>query len=253
MNPVVGLSLALCDDNPELLAREKELLQKDPDNMPGKIYTFSDPEALLRAAEQTPFDLAVLDIEMPRQNGISLAQKLLAQYPECQIIFLTAYIAYCQDVYDVAHIAFVLKEEMQTRLPVAVKRACARRIAGAHTPWPTDRLLAMGDPGNAYQLPQGDILYLEHQGRITWVHTIGGRLACAEKLENLLARLDPTAFCQTHKSFAVHWTFAGRYDKKSICLTDGTQIPISRNYQAAVRRSFLAYVATLQPQEEVLL
>ena len=36
-------------------------------------------------------DLIVCDINMPKQNGLSLCRELLAQYPDLKIIFLTGY------------------------------------------------------------------------------------------------------------------------------------------------------------------
>ena len=132
---------------------------------------------------------------------------------------------------------------MESRLPAAVRRACTRQDRKA----PEQRFLILGEPGKAVQVPQGDILYLEHQGRVTRVCTLGGELTAEEKLETLLTRLDPVAFCQTHKSFAVHWPFVQRYDKTVIQLPGGVQVPISRGYRAAVRQHFLAYAATLSP------
>lgn len=242
------LAVALCDDSPEMLARTRAVVESSLAGRPHRTEAFTRPADLLAAADSRPFDLAVLDIQMPGEDGIALGRQLLDRCPGCRILFLTAYMAYCQDVYDVDHAGFVLKEEMESRLPHALTRVL-RRLEEPAAP-AADRLLMLGDPGNACQLPQGEILYLEHQGRTTWVYTLQGRLACAEKLETLLARLDPVAFCQTHKSYAVHWPFAQRYDKQSIRLTGGAVIPVSRNYRAAVRRSFLAYAAALQSGEE---
>lgn len=243
-----ALAIALCDDEPALLARTRRLLEEQLTTLPHQIRTFTDADALLRAAAIQPFDLAVLDIQLAQSSGIELARHLLARCPACQVIFLTAHIAYCQDVYDVEHIAFVLKQEMNTRLPPALARACARRdrTLPART---AGRLLVLGEPGRAFQLPEADILYLERRVRTTWVHTLGGTLSTTEKLEALLARLDPVGFCQTHKSFAIHWSFAKRYERDSIRVQDGTVLPISRAYSAAVRQSFLAYTATLHQEE----
>lgn len=243
------LVIALCDDEPALLARTQRLLETHLAAQPHQIRTFSDADSLLQEAAVHPFDLAVLDIQLGQENGIELAQHLLVCCPTCQIIFLTAHIAYCQDVYDVEHIAFVLKQEMDTRLPPALTRACARRSRplSART---NGRLLVLGEPVHAFQLPEGDILYLERRVRTTWVHTLGGTLSTSEKLENLLARLDSVSFCQTHKSFAIHWPYAKRYEKGTIQVQDGTVLPISRAYSAAVRKSFLGYMATLGPEEE---
>lgn len=244
------LRIALCDDTPAVLDREEALLRAELQDLPHRLVRCAEAQTLLEAAAEQPFDVAVLDIQMPGQDGIALSRELLALCPACRIVFLTAYIAYCQDVYDVEHCAFVLKDGMESRLPAAVRRACTLR--GRKDPEPA--ALILGEPGKAVQIPQADILYLEHQGRMTRVHTLGGELTAEEKLEALLDRLDPVAFCQTHKSFAVHWPFVQRYDKKVIQITGGGQVPISRSYQTAVRRSFLAYADTLQPlgQETVL-
>lgn len=244
-----ALVVAVCDDEPALLARTQRLLEQQLASLPHQVLPFTDADTLLRAAAAQPFDLAVLDIQLARGSGIELARHLLNRCPACQVIFLTAHIAYCQDVYDVDHIAFVLKQEMDSRLPPALARVCARRdrTLPART---SGRLLVLGEPGRAFQLPEADILYLERKVRTTWVHTLGGTLSTAEKLEPLLTRLDATGFCQTHKSFAIHWPFAKRYEKDSIRVQDGTVLPISRAYSAAVRQSFLTYMATLHPEEE---
>lgn len=242
MDTPAPLRIALCDDTPALLAQEEALLRGALADLPHELVCCREGGALLAAAEERPFDVAVLDIQMPDRDGIALGRALLERCPDCRIVFLTAYIAYCQDVYDVEHCAFVLKDGMESRLPGAVRRACAKRGRKNDPP-----CLIVGDPGRAVQIPQGDILYLEHQGRETWVWTLGGTLAAEEKLEALLARLDPVAFCQTHKSYAVHWPFVERYDKTELRMAGGAKVPISRSYQTAVRRSFLAYADTLQP------
>ena len=78
---------------------------------------------------------------------------------------------------------------------------------------------------------------------MTCVHTLEGSFSTPDKLEDLVVRLDPVFFCQTHKSFAIHWTFAGKYEKNTIRMRNGVDIPVSRRYAAAVRRSFVAYAA----------
>ncbi|WP_300252586.1 LytTR family DNA-binding domain-containing protein, partial [uncultured Subdoligranulum sp.] len=121
---------------------------------------------------------------------------------------------------------------------LAVQAAAPRPAGGAR--------LLLGEPGDATQLFQADIIFLERRVRTTWVHTLQGQAATGEKLESLLARLAPDAFCQTHKSFAVHWPMVEQYGKTLIRLSGGVQVPISRRYAARVRQSFLRYVTALQ-------
>lgn len=239
------LHLVACDDEPAVLARVEQLLTAPAEGPARRLQTFADGYTLLRAAATDAPDIAILDIQMPGVSGIDLARRLLALCPHCQILFLTSHIAFCQDVYEVDHVAFVLKADMDTRLPAAVARACARCVR----PAPAGPRLVLGDPGHALQLPERDILYLERRVRTTWVHALSDTYSTTEKLEPLLARLDPLRFCQTHKSFAIHWPYAERYEKDCIRVQGGAVLPVSRGYAAAVRRSFLEYLATLRPEE----
>lgn len=252
MESSTNLTIALCDDNPEALKRAEQLLQKQLADVPHQFKTFPCAADLLRFAQQHPLRLAVLDIQLPEGNGIQLAQRLLALQPACQVIFLTAYISYCQDVYDVDHIAFVLKEEMDARLPVAVARALLRQKAlvpahAAHT------VLTLGRPGAAVQIFQENIRYLERSVRTTWVRTLDDGASTPEKLEKLLEMLDPIEFCQTHKSFAVHWPYVERYEKDRLQMAGGGIVPISRHYAVRVRRSFMAYLAARQQEKKEVL
>ena len=147
--------------------------------------------------------------------------------------------------YDVEHCAFVLKDGMESRLPGAVRRACAKRGRKNDPP-----CLIVGDPGRAVQIPQGDILYLEHQGRRPGVWTLGGTLAAEEKLEALLARLDPVAFCQTPQELRRALALCGavRQDRTADVAGGGRRCPIKP--QLPDRRCGAAFwpsADTLQP------
>lgn len=88
--------IAICVDD-EVLALKglKKEAEKSPDIE--KVYIFSDPEEALKWAENSQFDIAFLDIEMPLMNGLDLAEKLKILNPSCGIVFCTAYVQYSID------------------------------------------------------------------------------------------------------------------------------------------------------------
>ncbi len=53
-------------------------------------WTTTSLDAIKRV-ETEPFDLAVLDVKMPKIGGIALKQKLQAKQPGMKFIFLTGY------------------------------------------------------------------------------------------------------------------------------------------------------------------
>ena len=53
-------------------------------------WTTSGPDALARVDTQS-FDLAVLDIKIPKMGGLDLKEKLQVKCPDMKFIFLTGY------------------------------------------------------------------------------------------------------------------------------------------------------------------
>ena len=51
----------------------------------------SSAEDALRLAGKNPYDIALLDIKMPKVSGLELKKKLKAKYPGMKFIFLTGH------------------------------------------------------------------------------------------------------------------------------------------------------------------
>ena len=81
------MKILLVDDEKELvstLAERLEIRGIDAD------WVISGEEALERA-ERVVYDLAVLDIKIPRISGFSLKRQLQEKYPEMKFIFMTGH------------------------------------------------------------------------------------------------------------------------------------------------------------------
>ena len=123
------LKLFLCDDDPLHLQHEAAYIGSLSLGAEYELETFGEPSRVLARIEEGDCpDIAVLDIEMPKVDGISLAEKLNQLCPRCKIIFLTGYTDYTYNAYYADHIWYVLKTDMEKYLPAALKKA----IAGAN-------------------------------------------------------------------------------------------------------------------------
>jgi two-component system response regulator ChvI len=81
----MAYSIALVDDDRNILTSVSIALQTE--GFVTRVY--SDGEAALSALSDNPPDLAVLDIKMPRMDGITLL-RLLRQSSQVPVIFLTS-------------------------------------------------------------------------------------------------------------------------------------------------------------------
>jgi two-component system response regulator ChvI len=79
-------NIALVDDDKNILASVSMLLEQEG----YQVRSFSDPAAALTALTASPPDLAVLDIKMPRMDGLELLRRLRQGNAELPVIFLTS-------------------------------------------------------------------------------------------------------------------------------------------------------------------
>src|ERR1700744_1746593 len=79
-------NIALVDDDKNILASVTMLLEQEGYHVKG----FSDPAAALTALSTSPPDLAILDIKMPRMDGLELLRRLRQANAELPVIFLTS-------------------------------------------------------------------------------------------------------------------------------------------------------------------
>ncbi len=78
-------TIALVDDDRNILASISMALEAEG----YQVRTYSDGEEALRGLTQRPVDLAVLDIKMPRMDGMELLQRL-RKSTQTPVIFLTS-------------------------------------------------------------------------------------------------------------------------------------------------------------------
>ena len=79
-------------------------------------------------------DLIVCDINMPKQNGLSLCRELLAKYPDLKIIFLTGYsdFSYTYEAMKLPDVSYVLKLEDDDVLLATVRKKLRAQAEERH-------------------------------------------------------------------------------------------------------------------------
>ena len=207
------LKLAICEDN-DIQCRQIHTLSCSSLEIPVEIDTFSSATDFLNqiSNEQCPYHIILMDIELGSESvsGIKLAQRINLLNPNTQIIFISQYLQYASSVYETDHIYFVYKQQMEEYLPKALSASCRK----------------------LNKLRQQYFCF-----------------NCREKIPILIEQLKPD-FCICHKSFAVNINTIHTFSHAGIELSDGTHIPVSRNYYQATKDAFAQLL--LRNSSEVL-
>ena len=93
------------------------------------VGTVADGGALLERVPELAPDLVILDIEMPRLNGIEAARRLRRSAPDVKLIFLTSHeeAGYVSQALDVGARGYLLKRSASAELFTAISEVLAGR------------------------------------------------------------------------------------------------------------------------------
>lgn len=123
-----ALRILVVDDEAPARARLRDLLGDVIEEVPNVVVAEAgDGVEALEHAAAGGIDVALVDIRMPRMDGIELAQHLARLPQPPAIVFATAYDQYAVKAFELAAIDYLLKPVKAARLADALKKA--RRLA----------------------------------------------------------------------------------------------------------------------------
>jgi len=115
--------ILLADDHPFILFALRQLVAAEPDfELVGEATSGLEALSLVRAT--TP-DVAIIDVGMPKMNGIILARKIREERPTVKVLILTAHEdeAHLKQALAAGASGFVVKRSATTALIPAIRAA----------------------------------------------------------------------------------------------------------------------------------
>ena len=85
-----------------------------------EVTGFSSSLQAVEYLKNNSADIALLDIEMPKMNGITLAVKIKELHPDIAIIFLTGYSHYALDAFNIHASGYILKPIEKDKLEAEI-------------------------------------------------------------------------------------------------------------------------------------
>ena len=159
------MRILICDDEQKLIDLELSILQEycRSTNIAATFFTFTDS---LSAGNIGEFDIAFLDIDMEKLNGIELARKLRSKKPRLPIIiFVTNFIQYAPEGYEVNAFRYLLKSDIPYKLIPYFVNSLQEVIDSRQT-------VTFSISGESIDVQTKNILYLESDKHIIVMHLI---------------------------------------------------------------------------------
>ncbi len=230
------MNILICDDNPADAVQIEDSLRQHCNFIAVSInffvYTDSPQIGSLQA-----FDIAFLDIDMPEQNGITLARKLHEIKPDVVIIFVTNFVQYAPEGYEVRAFRYLLKTDLVQKL-IPTFDLAVDEVVKNH------QCLTISINSEPLNIPLQDILYLESHRRIIVLHLIHEEDPSYQfyrTITELSDKLEPFGFLRIQKSYLVNMNYIEVFRYGKVQLKGGKILTSSEKNHTELKRRYLQW------------
>ena len=231
------IKIAVCDDEPHQAEYNKMLVSRwaSKNNISVNITMFESAENFKAVQrDNKAFDILLLDIEMGGQNGMELAREIRKYDAKLSIIFITGYVDYMAEGYDVAALHYLVKPLKEDKFFEVLDKALINLLQ-------ISRTIILPKTGGDVKIKADDIVYAEVISHTVTLYLADGKREEFQMRISDMEQLLGDGFFRCHRSFIVSLKYVSRVTKTAMVLENGNEIPLSRNLYDAASQAFIKY------------
>lgn len=228
--------IVVCDDEKEIL---NYILQKVEAGFEQSAFSVncmavSDARELVALLQNEPIDIIFLDIDMPFFSGLDIAKMITEKGLKTLLVFVTSYDALVYQTFAYRPFAFIRKSFFQEEIGDIIKRLEQELLS-----WREELVLQKAQ--EIVRILVEDIYYIEASGNYIDIHTKNGMERYRATLANMENELKGKGFLRCHKGYLVNIRHISRMKNNEIELSDGSRLPVGRNYEKEVKQAILLF------------
>jgi DNA-binding LytR/AlgR family response regulator len=225
--------IAICDDSDADRQYVLDMVNRWAKRSGHTVHTdtFASAENFLfHYAEESDYDILLLDIEMGAMDGVTMAKRLRAGNDTVQIIFITGYSDYIAEGYEVAALHYLMKPVKEDKLGEVLDRATEKLSKN-------EKVLTFAIGAEMVRVPVYRIRYADVLGNYVTIHAQSDTTV-KMTLGDLEKQLDER-FYRIGRSAIINLTQIARVTKTEIKLADGTTLPLPRGAYDGINRAII--------------
>ena len=233
------LRMLLADDDPVFLSKLERLLTQYAAQQQRKVWIDAYPRDDLSGFVLQSYDIAFLDIDFGdrRGAGIDLARRLRQKRNDAIIIFVTSYVEYAPEGYELRAFRYLLKTDVDAKLEAYFSQAVEHFTAKR-------KVVSIRNNGEIINLAVDDILYLESEKHTVHIHMLCGNFdhySCYASLQSFEEKLQPLGFLRIQKSYLVNMRHIKKLQCSEVIMENGLTLPVSGKNYSEIKRAYLLW------------
>lgn len=229
----MNVHFAICDDNNIDSNYVSNLVNKWANERKYQINTdiFDSAEAFLFHYDgNKDYDILLLDIEMKKMDGVTLAREIRKTNKSVQIVFITGYSDYIADGYDVEALHYLMKPLKEEKLFVVLDRAVNRIIQN-------EKYLLLNYYDETIRIPLHEIVYIDVDRNYVTIHS-NQDYTIKKTLGKIEKELDKRFF-RIGRSVIVNLKYISRVTKTDVFLANNTILQLPRGVYDSLNRAII--------------
>ena len=199
-----------------------------------KVDYFTDGNQLVFCYEQK-YDILLLDIEMPKMNGMDAARKIRNRDEHVIIIFITNMAQYAINGYEVGALDYVLKPIKYFSFSMKITKAISI------VQKPEKAYLIIPYESGIKKLLIEDVLYAKIRDHWLTLFTKTGEYRMLETMKDFQKKVEGRYFLFCGNGFCVNLKYVTAYTRDQVVLCEKYEIPVSRSRKNEVKQALLNY------------
>lgn len=234
------MRVIICDDDKLFLKQFSNILEKElrKRNQSSEIICCESGTQLFLELNKQTADVLFLDIEMPDENGFSIAKRLSKSCDKPLLVFTTGIETLVFESFQHEPIWYLLKRNM-CQLPDVIDKILSKLVN-------TQKFFQISISNTLYRFLFSDILYFESSDHYIILHAQDGTYRFRGKLNDIERQLDSSFFIRCHASYLVNCQYIKALGKSNLYLSNGIIIPVSRNKLDETQEAFMNYKGSLR-------
>lgn len=181
------------------------------------------------------YDILLMDIEMPKMDGMSAAKEIRKTDQRVMIIFLTNMAQYAISGYEVGALDYVLKPIKYFAFAMKLSKAISviRRRG--------DAALLVPCESGMKKIHVDDIIYAEIRDHWLHIFTNDGEYKMISSMKDFAKKMEDNHFTMCNNCFCINLKYLTELKTDTVVLDDRYELKVSRARKKAVRQEIMDY------------